>query len=761
MREVVIGGGRGRGMQRSVWCRITAGLAVGWLGMVLPSARAAAPSPLPELPLGLAGDVYAMVRQPDGGMVIGGDFSMIDGVQRSHLARLRADGSLDPDWNPSVDGTVRALAVDASGRVYVGGSFEAVDGEPRHDIARIAAGRHGDVDGAWNPGRNIDATHGLAALAVGVHGDVFAAGEIASAPLGGHHAVKISAAGLIDPQWNPTLRSSVHAISSDAKGFLYVVGGASNGEVAVHKVAETGHGDDAAGWQPAFDGPPRATAVGADGSLYVASPVSGFPAANGTAPRFVARIVAGSSGGFDPAWNPPCSAPVTALAVDGDAVFAALDGNGDDEPQLVRWSARTGAAAWRTPGGGVRLLTPGAGGSVYASGWALPARLGLARLGGADGRLLASADAAKPGVVHAIAVEPDGGKIVGGHFAVAGTAMRDNLLRLDPEGRLDPTWHPSTGLRSVDALAVGTQGEVYAGGESTAKSSQTTSMIVRVDGAGAIDASWNVVVDGWVHALAPDTHGALYVGGYFAHVADLAREHFARLSLRDASVLPAWGTPMFPVNAIVVDDAEDALYLADGYGTYTLPLGGGNSLARFSNATGSLRWRRSLPGMPGALALTPDGMLYVGGEFLAGDATNDVLAFSTAGEPDAPWNAATATRGGHRVASALLVDADLVVVGGSRYSDFPYAGTSSLVGRSRVDGSESVPPAVVDGAAIHAIARAPDGIYVGGEFDAVDGITRVGLAAFTDGPAAPMRTHSSHPRPQAPPARAAGHDALR
>jgi len=749
-------------VHRSAWCRIAAGLALGWLGAVPSSACATAPSPLPDLPLGVAGDVHAIARQADGAMVIGGDFSMIDGVQRSHLARLRADGSLDPDWNPSVDGVVRALAVDASGRVYVGGSFDAVGGEPRHDIARIAAGRHGDVDRAWNPGRNIDATYGFAALAVGLHGDVFAAGEVAGpAQLGPHHAVKISAAGLIDPQWNPTLRSSVHAIMSDTRGFLYVVGGASYGEVAVHKVTETGHGDDVAGWRPAFDDLPHATAVGADGSLYVASSVFGFPAENGAAPRYVARI-SGSTGELDPAWNPPCSAPVTALAVDGDAVFAALGGNSTVEPQLARWSARTGDAAWRTPAEGVRVLAPAAGGSVYASGWGLPSRLALARLDGVDGHFLASADAAKPGAVHAIAVEPDGSKIIGGHFDVAGTTMRDNLLRLDPEGRLDATWHPSTELLSVDAIAIGAQGEVYASGESTAPSYQTASMIVRIDGdAGAIDPGWNVVVDGWVHALAPDTHGALYVGGYFAHVADLAREHFARLSLRDASVLPAWGTSMFPVNAIVVDDAEDALYLADGYGSYALPLGGGNSLARFSNATGSLRWRQPLPGMPSALALAPEGMLYVGGQFLTGDATNDVLAFTTAGEPDAPWNAATAVRGEHPAASALLVDAGVVVVGGSRYSDFPYVGTSSLVGRSRVDGSETVPLAVVDGTVIHAIVRAPDGIYVGGEFGAVDGVMRVGLAALADDPASPVRAHSPHARPDAPPSRMAARDAAR
>jgi len=65
------------------------------------------------------------------------------------------------------------------------------------------------------------------------------------------------------------------------------------------------------------------------------------------------------------------------------------------------------------------------------------------------------------------------------------------------------------------------------------------------------------------------------------------------------------------------------------------------------------------------------------------------------------------------------------------------------------------------GTVIHAIVRAPDGIYVGGEFGAVDGVMRVGLAAFADGSAPPARAHSPHARPDAPPSRAAERDAAR
>lgn len=753
--------------------RIGVALAIAGFGVEPPSAWAHEPLPVPDIPVGLAGDVYAMARQADGAVIIGGDFSMIDGVPRRHLARLRADGSLDPDWNPSADGIVLSVALDAHGRVYIGGAFHAVDGLDRNCLARIASGGHGEVDPRWNPGERVDidcgdyadgGAFGIDVLTVGAYGDVFAGGDISSAQLGHRDAIRISADAdaAIDATWNPSV-GNVGDILPDGKGSLYVAGSS-----VLAKIPETG-GSGVAGWRRHFSDSPHAIAVGADGSLYVASGVFGFDPAHDEAPRYVARIAPGSDGEFDPTWNPPCPAPVDALAVDGDVVYATLDETG-----VVLWSARSGSAfaAWQTPGERVRRLVPGADGSLFASVYG--SRRALVRLDGSDGHFLAVADAALPGVVNVIAVQPDGGTIVGGHFSVAGTVPRDNLLRLDRDGRLDAAWHPSTALRSVDALAVDAQGNVYAGGESTAfvyegNSILRPSKLLRIDGGGdgTVDADWSVTADGGIHALAPDAHGALYVGGYFTQVADVARENFARVSLHDASVLPDRGTTMDAVSAIVVDEANDALYLTGGFSVDSHPIDGASSLARFSNATGGLRWKRTLPGEPLALGLAPEGMLYVGGEFVdtAEGTANDVLAFTIDGEPDARWNAATAIHDGHhRIALTLLLDTDAIHLGGSRYGDgLPDDGASSLIGRSRIDGAEIAPSVVVDGTAIHAIARAANGsIYLGGAFGAVDGFARVGLAAFAGGSAAiPIRAHSAHARPEAPSPRATSRDAIR
>jgi hypothetical protein len=41
-------------------------------------------------------DVLAV--QPDGKVLLGGDFFQINGQSRNHMARLNADGSLDPNF---------------------------------------------------------------------------------------------------------------------------------------------------------------------------------------------------------------------------------------------------------------------------------------------------------------------------------------------------------------------------------------------------------------------------------------------------------------------------------------------------------------------------------------------------------------------------------------------------------------------------------------------------------------------------------------
>src|SRR5437870_3591579 len=93
------------------------------------------------------GTVQVVVVQPDGKILIGGDFTTLSpnggvAVTRNRIARLNPDGTLDAAFNPNANGTVFAIAVQADGKILAGGDFNganSIGGQTRNLIARLDA----------------------------------------------------------------------------------------------------------------------------------------------------------------------------------------------------------------------------------------------------------------------------------------------------------------------------------------------------------------------------------------------------------------------------------------------------------------------------------------------------------------------------------------------------------------------------------------------------------------------------------------------
>jgi uncharacterized delta-60 repeat protein len=90
----------------------------------------------------------SVVVQPDGKVLVGGSFTSVNGAARMYLGRFNADGSLDTSFLNGLsgaDGEVWSTAVQADGKVLVGGLFTAINGVARNRIARLNA------DGSLDP----------------------------------------------------------------------------------------------------------------------------------------------------------------------------------------------------------------------------------------------------------------------------------------------------------------------------------------------------------------------------------------------------------------------------------------------------------------------------------------------------------------------------------------------------------------------------------------------------------------------------------
>ena len=117
--------------------------------------------------------VRAMALQPDGKVIIGGQFTTVDGTPRNHIARLDGSGGLDASFDPDANGTVWAIALQSDGKVVIGGEFTQVGGETRNYIARLNA--DGSLDDDFDPGTALDGT--VYAIALQPDGQVLVGGD--------------------------------------------------------------------------------------------------------------------------------------------------------------------------------------------------------------------------------------------------------------------------------------------------------------------------------------------------------------------------------------------------------------------------------------------------------------------------------------------------------------------------------------------------------------------------------------------------------
>ena len=101
---------------------------------------------------GFDGSVRSIAVQPDGKLVVGGYFTNYDGTVRAGVARLNTDGSLDTGFDPGTGANelVTSVALQTDGKIVVGGAFTVFNGIARNRLVRLSP--DGSVDYTINFG---------------------------------------------------------------------------------------------------------------------------------------------------------------------------------------------------------------------------------------------------------------------------------------------------------------------------------------------------------------------------------------------------------------------------------------------------------------------------------------------------------------------------------------------------------------------------------------------------------------------------------
>ena len=325
--------------------------------------------------------VYHTPTQPDGKLVIGGNFTALADATRNRIARLNADDTLDFSFNPNVNSNVYSSAVLADGKIVIAGQFSTVGGISRNRIARLNA------DGTLDLGFNPDANELVYTTAVQSDGKIVIGGKFTN--MGGilrNRIARLNPDGTVDAGFNPSANDSVFGMSVQPDGKIIVVGIFTNvGGMTRNLLARlNSDGTLDTNFNARANNYVYTTAVQADGKILIGG---GLTIVNGTSRNYLARL--NSDGTLDTAFNPNLDGTVatTAMQVDGKIILSTF---------------------------------------TILDGVARPRILRLHR----DGSLDTSFNQNVDGPVHSVTVMADGKVVIGGSFTAVGRVVRNRIARL-------------------------------------------------------------------------------------------------------------------------------------------------------------------------------------------------------------------------------------------------------------------------------------------------------------------------------------------
>lgn len=607
------------------------------------------PSSFPQV----AGSVAAVTDDGVGGWFIGGKFTAVDGEPRSGLAHIKADGTLDPSWNPgAVAGTTPnatvAVLVRSGATLYAGGDFSSIGGTARNDLAAIDTGS-GAVK-PWNPG-GPGSSDAVADIAV-EGSTVFVAGtftEFGGAARNGFAAVSAASGSLLS--WNPGSNSAHGYAVSVLGSTVYVAGDFTSigGESRPSVAALSATTATATSWNAQAGSADDVTDILATATaIYVGGR---FTSMGGQSRGGLAAL--DPSTGSATSWNPNVNGAFgMRLALSGSTLF--LVGQfetvgGQSRRGTAAVDATTGALkSWNPqPTGGLVNTVAAAGGNVYVggdfygAGPAIGSVRGLARVL-SDGTLDTdwNANPTQPtqpwnpeGVANVAALIADGSTLyAAGTFTTIGGQARGGLAALNTGTGSVTSWNPNatTGALGGGGEALALSGStLYVAGSFASIGGQTNRTLVALNTTTGALSAWNpgALVTGlaptyprYSLAVAGDT---VFIGGNFSSIGGSARQGMAAVDATTGAVKP-WNpaqtlnreaTIYGPVTNSLLSSGSK-LYVSGGFDAI-----GGQSRAGFAaldtTSALALAWNPAVDfsSIQGRVIGLRGSTVYVGGPF--------------------------------------------------------------------------------------------------------------------------------------------------
>jgi uncharacterized delta-60 repeat protein len=272
--------------------------------------------------------VYSLAPQPDGRILVGGNFTNLSGTVCNHIGRLNADGTLDQSFQASADFPVYTVCAQPDGMILAGGTFTKLNDQARDYIGRLDT--NGVPDANFNPG----ADYPVYALAIQPDRRILVTGNFGW--LGGQlaqHLGRLNTDGTLDNTFNSDADNTVICVAIQNDGKI-IVGGlfatlAGQPRSGLGRLAPDGSLDASFVAQTTGGSTPFAysLALQADGRILVGG---GFALLSGSPRSSLGRI--NPDGTLDPSFDAEADKPIFSLGLQADGsiwsggLFANLGG---------------------------------------------------------------------------------------------------------------------------------------------------------------------------------------------------------------------------------------------------------------------------------------------------------------------------------------------------------------------------------------------------------------------------------------------------
>jgi uncharacterized delta-60 repeat protein len=378
--------------------------------------------------------VFAIVVQPGGKILIGGNFINIDGQLRNHMARLNADGTLDGRIIPSLPlGSVFATAIQPDGMILIGGTMRFLFGQRDDSFGRLYAG--GELDSRVHP---IDAGY-VYTTAVQPDGKILAGGIFSSAnAIARNNIVRFNADGTIDSAFNPGTNDSILALALQPDGKILVGGSFTSigGQARSYIARLNADGTPDTSFNPNANATVHTIALQPDGKILIGGI---FTSIGGQARSYIARL--NTDGTLDGSFDVNANSNVTCIVVQSD-------GN---------------------------ILV---GGNFTSIGSLPLPRERIARLN-PDGLAELFFNPSVDSRVDTIALQADGKILIGGDFTFVSGVPRNFIARLLPNGTLDTGFDPNPN-NNIRGIVLQGDGRIIVGGEFQSIGGRDCGLIARL-----------------------------------------------------------------------------------------------------------------------------------------------------------------------------------------------------------------------------------------------------------------------------------------